>query len=229
MPSMMPRASINSAQWVKTLGTEFSDPVFSKCSDKSQPKTRSLRIPDFFNLPRAGRERMKLRKKLINFPCFRSTGLVGSWPEGLVGLPPADPGLGLSSSPSEPIEFLRKRWLSRGRFRPCGTLSPMTSTHSQGKKPTSNPRFPRHHIDSSGGGISITEIMSPTCNNQENQEWKWGTSFRQRISRMIDGLSTCFSMPNNSKNRSPTIYIFSPHFLARKFKAFFLLKIKYLP
>ena len=77
----MPRASMNSAQWVKTLGT--SEPVFSKCSDKSQPKTRSFKIPDFFNLPLAGRERMKLRKKLISFPCFRSTGLVGS---ELVGL-----------------------------------------------------------------------------------------------------------------------------------------------
>jgi len=37
-----------------------------------------------------------------------------------------------------------------------------TSTHSQGKNPTSNPLFPRHQMDSSGGGMSITDIMSPT-------------------------------------------------------------------
>ena len=46
------------------------------------------------------------------------------------------------------------------------TLSPMTSTQSQGKNPTSKPRFPRHQIDSSGPGMSITEIMSPTCKNE---------------------------------------------------------------
>ena len=72
-----------------------------------------------------------------------------------------------------------------GKFSPCGTcpgernklcffkspqkclkvntLSPMTSTHSQGKNPTSKPLLPRHQIDSSGPGMSITEIMSPTC------------------------------------------------------------------
>ena len=68
---------------------------------------------------------------------------------------------------SEPIEFFLSLVVApMGRLRPWGTLSPMTSTHSQGKKPTSKPRFPRHHIDSSGGGISITEIMSPTCKNK---------------------------------------------------------------
>ena len=72
----MPLASINSAQWVRTLGTSW--PVLNKCSDKSHPKTLSLRIPDFFNFPRAGLDKMKLRKKLINLPCLRNTGLVGS-------------------------------------------------------------------------------------------------------------------------------------------------------
>ena len=38
----------------------------------------TLRMPRFFNLPLAGRERMKLRKKVISLPCFRKTGFVGS-------------------------------------------------------------------------------------------------------------------------------------------------------
>ena len=35
-------------------------------------------MPRFFNLPLAGRERIKLLKKVISFPCFRKTGFVGS-------------------------------------------------------------------------------------------------------------------------------------------------------
>lgn len=38
----------------------------------------------------------------------------------------------------------------------------MTCTHSQGKNPTWNPLLPLHQMDSSGGGMSITLIMSPT-------------------------------------------------------------------
>ena len=172
----MPLASMNSAQWVKTLGTSCS--WLNKCSDKSHPKTRSLRIPDFFNFPRAGLDKMKLRKKLINLPCLRNTGLVGWFSE--VGEPwPSSP----SSEDTESLRgddigsgagpLLVKWWVlaPMGKFNPCGTLSPMTSTYSHGKNPTSKPRLPRHQMDSSGGGISITEIMSPTC-NVKNQEFK---------------------------------------------------------
>ena len=49
---------------------------------------------------------------------------------------------------------------------PAQTLSPMTSTQSQGKNPTSKPRFPLHQIDSSAPGMSITEIMSPTWTDE---------------------------------------------------------------
>ena len=87
-------------------------------------------------------------KNVMSFPCFLSTGFVGSLGE------------------SDWSEFLRVRWGRVlevwGRVRPWGTLSPITSTHSQGKKPTSKPLFPLHHMDSSGPGMSITEIMSPT-------------------------------------------------------------------
>lgn len=48
----------------------------------------------------------------------------------------------------------------RGMF--LGTLSPMMWTQCWGKKPTWKPRLPRHHIDSAGLAMSITEIMSPT-------------------------------------------------------------------
>jgi hypothetical protein len=44
-----------------------------------------------------------------------------------------------------------------------GTFSPITATVSQGKKPTSKPLLPRHHTLSTAGGMSITEIISPTC------------------------------------------------------------------
>ena len=49
--------------------------MFRRCSDKSQPNTLSLRMPDFFSLPLEGRDKMKLRKNDISFPCFRKTGL----------------------------------------------------------------------------------------------------------------------------------------------------------
>lgn len=55
----------------------LSCPELSKCSPKSQENTRSLNIPDCFNRLLDGRERIKLLKKAINFPCFRNTGLVG--------------------------------------------------------------------------------------------------------------------------------------------------------
>ena len=47
--------------------------------DKKNAKSAlTFRMPRFFNLPLAGRERMKLRKKVISLPCFRKTGFVGS-------------------------------------------------------------------------------------------------------------------------------------------------------
>jgi len=49
-----------------------------------------------------------------------------------------------------------------GKDKWAGTLSPMIRTHSEGKKPTSKPRFPLHHMLSSGAGMSITLIISPT-------------------------------------------------------------------
>ena len=55
-----------------------SCPVLRRCSPRSHPKTRSFRIPLFFNLPLVGLERMKLLKKVMSLPCFLSTGLVGS-------------------------------------------------------------------------------------------------------------------------------------------------------
>ena len=82
----------------------------------------------------------------MSLPCLRRTGLFGRWSlELLCGCDVADVG-GVPG---------RDKW--------AGTLSPMIRTHSEGKKPTSKPRLPRHQMLSSGGGMSITEIMSPTC------------------------------------------------------------------
>jgi len=146
MPSTIPRASMNDEQWVSTFGTSL--PELRRCSPRSQPKTRSRKIPRFFSFPRAGRDKMKLLKNVMSLPCLRRTGLVGS--------------LGESDWSEFRLVKCGSVALLCGRFNPCGTLSPMTSTHSQGKNPTSKPRLPLHHIDSSGPGMSITEIMSPT-------------------------------------------------------------------
>lgn len=42
-------------------------------------------------------------------------------------------------------------------------VTQMTSDRIRELYLTSNPRFPLHHSDSPGGGISITETKSPTC------------------------------------------------------------------
>lgn len=47
------------------------------------------------------------------------------------------------------------------RLRLRGSFSVITATQWDGKNPTRNPLFPLHHALSSGGGMSITEIMSP--------------------------------------------------------------------
>ena len=70
----------------------------SRCSERSQPKTRSFKIPDFLSFPLAGRERIKLLKKVINFPCFLKTGFAG-----VFALPPDDP-VGEDSSSSASSE-----------------------------------------------------------------------------------------------------------------------------
>ena len=49
-------------------------PVVTRCSERSQPKTLSLRMPDFFSLPRVGRDRMNDRRNEISLPCFARTG-----------------------------------------------------------------------------------------------------------------------------------------------------------
>lgn len=66
---------MNSAQHFRTMGMSF--PEFKRCSPRSQPKTLSLRIPDCFNLLLEGLFNIKLLKKVISFPCFRKTGLIG--------------------------------------------------------------------------------------------------------------------------------------------------------
>lgn len=47
-----------------------------------------------------------------------------------------------------------------GRF--LGTLSVIIATQFEGKNPTKKPCLPLHQTLSSGDGMSITEIMSPT-------------------------------------------------------------------
>lgn len=78
----MPYSSMNSAQHFNTIGTTsytyinnhglsniygffffrdlLSRPELSKCSPRSQPKTRSFKMPDCFSLRRDGLDKMKL-------------------------------------------------------------------------------------------------------------------------------------------------------------------------
>ena len=61
-----------------------------------------------------------------------------------------------------------------------GILSLINSTHCRGKNPTSKRFFPLHHDVSSGGGMSITDIMSPTCDNgrQRRELFQSATKYR---------------------------------------------------
>ena len=131
-------------------------------------------------------------KNVMSLPCLRRTGLVGSlgesdWSEFRLEkkenwrgklyedrtwnlhkwwLLPTWLSVAVSRcyvAGSTHVEPVQRSGISSELFSSAPTLSPMTSTHSQGKNPTSKPRLPRHHIDSSGPGMSITEIMSPTC------------------------------------------------------------------
>lgn len=91
---------------------------------------------------RDGRDSIKLRKNAINLPCLRRTGFVGE-------------------TSNEPTN-------GAGNTRFLGTLSPIVATQLCGKNPTSYWLFckwlffPRHHADSAGLGMSITDIISPT-------------------------------------------------------------------
>ena len=80
-------------------------PLFSKCSERSQPKTRSFKIPDFFSFPLVGLDRIKLLKKDISLPCLRKTGFAGALP-----LPPDDP-VGDDSSSSASSESVTESFL----------------------------------------------------------------------------------------------------------------------
>lgn len=95
---------------------------------------------------------MKDLKKAISLPCFRSTGFTGN--------------LDLTV-----VETVKWR----------GTLSPITATHSAGKNPTANPCFPRHQVLSPGGGMSITDIMSPTCLSYKFVSISYGVLFRKIV------------------------------------------------
>lgn len=111
-------------------------------------------------------------KNEMSFPCFLRTGFVGR-----LSLDVADAANEVDNRDDLccccwcAVELW---WAASGGGVPgkgkwAGTLSPMILTHSQGKKPTSKPRLPRHQILSSGGGISMTDIMSPTCINNNNK------------------------------------------------------------
>lgn len=52
-----------------------SCPEFSRCSPRSQPNTLSRRIPLCFSFCLVGLDFMKVRKKVISFPCFLDTAV----------------------------------------------------------------------------------------------------------------------------------------------------------
>lgn len=81
IPSTIPCVSMNSEQHFSTIG--ISCPELSKCSPRSQPKTRSFKMPDCLRRRRDGRERMNDRKNEISFPCFLKTGLLG-WQASII-------------------------------------------------------------------------------------------------------------------------------------------------
>lgn len=103
MPSTMPCFSINSEQLFKTSGTKMSNrngseynnlssvesriwslcvllpssPELRRCSPRSQPKTRSFRMPLCFSFCLLGLDFMKARRKPISLPCFLETATRG--------------------------------------------------------------------------------------------------------------------------------------------------------
>ena len=95
-------------------------------------------------------------KNEMSLPCLRRTGLLGRFSFELVlrGVVPC----GWNDDPAGGVP---------GSDKCAGTLSPMIRTHSDGKKPTSKPRLPLHHTLSSGAGMSITDIISPTYNRKQ--------------------------------------------------------------
>lgn len=103
----------------------------------------------------------------MSLPCLRRTGLLGSCSVELWVLL-----LLLCSFIGDvpPLPDGRVDKVVPGRERWTGTLSPMIRTHSDGKKPTSKPRLPRHHMLSSGAGISMTLIISPTLTKGKQGE-----------------------------------------------------------
>lgn len=142
----------------------MSCPEFRRCSPKSQPKTRSFKIPDCLSLLLDGLFRIKLLKKAINFPCFLRTGFMGLRAKDLK-IPRDVKG--------RPKNWRKKTYPTTGGGRGMflGTLSPIMWTQCWGKKPTWKPLFPLHQIDSPGLAISMTEIMSPTSKLSSSRAW----------------------------------------------------------
>ena len=54
-----------------------SCPELSRCSPRSQPNTRSLRMPRCFSFCLVGRDFMKVLRKPISLPCFLDTARGG--------------------------------------------------------------------------------------------------------------------------------------------------------
>ena len=125
-------------------------PVFSKCSERSQPKTRSLRMPDFFNFPRLGRLRIKLRKNEMSLPCFRRTGFE-------TGSPPA----------ARFARLIRSRLLHPVPSDPCDPDDP------DDPEVVEIPEEVGDRMESPGPGMTLTEasvtsIPSSSCSPVES-------------------------------------------------------------
>lgn len=147
---------MNSEQHFNTIGT--SRPLFRRCSPRSQPKTLSLKIPDCLRCRFDGLDKMNALKNAINLPCFLKDRTEN---------PVTDIMCSLRQKIYDEIPYLSTGFegsiMDDGWFS-CklrGTLSVMTATQCDGKNPTMKPRLPLHQTLSSGGGISITDIISP--------------------------------------------------------------------